>query len=138
MTRTLRIAVLPMALALVGLNSAVAQASPPPEPSTDASCVYTLTSPSVVTVSGTEMVTATLTPGPCTGNISMNSLTVCIEMLGGGRPECAFHPTFDPVRVYFAPYRSGATYSSTGRGCGNVAPMFDQSCSAVGPYTATL
>ena len=84
------------------------------------------------------MVTATLAHGPCTGDIQPNSMTVCVEMLGGDKPSCEFHPTFDPVQVYFAPYRPGATYRSTGRGCGNVFPSADESCSSFGPYTAAL
>ncbi|TPG36429.1 hypothetical protein EAH80_00100 [Mycobacterium hodleri] len=125
-----------IAVAMAGLNLAVAQATP--DPTTQASCAYTLASPTVVKVSGTDMVTATLTPGPCTGRISPNSITVCVEMQGGSRPQCATHPYFDPVRAYFAPYRPGATYQSTGRGCGSVFPTADESCVSLGPYAATL
>jgi hypothetical protein len=139
-TRSQPLAVLPaaVALAIAGVGAATAQASPPSDPSTSPSCSYTLTSPSIVNVSGTDMVTATLAHGPCTGKITPNSMTVCVEMQGGDRPQCAFHPTFDTLQVYFTPYRSGATYISTGRGCGNVFPAADESCSSLGPYTTTL
>ncbi|MGH3641549.1 MAG: hypothetical protein ACRDUX_21260 [Mycobacterium sp.] len=125
-------------LATVGLDVATAGAAPPPAPVPAASCSYTLTSPSKVDVSGTDMVTATLTHGPCTGEITPNSMTVCIELRGYTPPQCNFHPTFDPVQVFFTPYRSGGTYLATGRGCGNVFPMADESCSSLGPYTKTL
>ncbi|WP_319448753.1 MULTISPECIES: hypothetical protein [unclassified Mycobacterium] len=124
---------------MAGLDRGTASAAPPqPDPSPAASCVYTLTPPSKVTVSGTEMVTASLKPGPCTGDINPNTLTVCLELKGYASPQCATHPTFDPVDVYFSPYRSGATYIATGLGCGNVFPTGDQSCSPVGPYATTL
>ncbi|MGI9163571.1 MAG: hypothetical protein ACR2JI_11730 [Mycobacterium sp.] len=84
------------------------------------------------------MVTASLTPGPCNGNISMNSLTVCVELQGYSPPECSFQPMWDPVRVFFAPYRSGATYIATGRGCGNLHPSGVELCASVGPYRQTL
>ena len=140
MTRAQRLTVLPMALALttIGLTTATASAAPPPGPGPSASCDFKLTVPSHVTVSGTDVVTATLTPGECTGEFQPNSYLVCVEMLGGGTPQCNFRPVYDPVSVYFTPYRKGATYRSTGRGCGNVFPAADQSCFSLGPYTVTL
>lgn len=133
-------AVLPLAMAvgIMGLATATADAAPPPDPGPAASCAFKLTAPSVVNVSGTDMVTATIAPGACTGEFQPNSFTVCLEMMGEGRPQCNFRPIYDPVQVYFAPYRKGATYSSTGRGCGNVFPSAEESCSSLGPYTKTL
>jgi disulfide bond formation protein DsbB len=140
MTRIQRLTALPMALALItiGLSAATARAVPSPDPAPGGSCAYDLTAPSHVNVSGTDMVTATITPGACTGVIQPNSFSVCVGLLGEGRPQCKFSPVYDPVQVYFMPYRKGATYQSTGQGCGNVFPSADQTCSSLGPYTATL
>ena len=136
---TRRLAVLPMAVALaaMGVDVATAHAAPPTD-EVSASCSFTLTPPSVVTVSGLDMVTAIMSPGACTGLIQPNSYTVCVEMLGSGTPQCKFTPAFDAVQVFFAPYRSGATYASTARECGNVYPLGEQSCSSQGPINKTL
>lgn len=140
MTRTRKLAVPSMALALaaIGLNAATAQADPPADPGPAASCTYKLTAPSVVNVSGTDMVTSVIAPGPCTGVIQPNSFVVCIEMLGVGTPLCKSSALYEPVQVYFAPYRKGATYKATGRGCGDVFASGGQVCSSLGPYTVTL
>jgi hypothetical protein len=137
---TRRLAVLPVAVALttIGLTTAAAHADPSPDPGPEASCTYKLTAPSRVNVSGADMVTATITPGACTGLIQPNSFTVCVEMLGSGTPQCNFSPIYKAVQVYFTPYRKGATYRSTGRGCGNLLPSGDESCTSLGPYTTTL
>jgi hypothetical protein len=127
-----------IALTATCLNVATVHAAPPPDPGPAASCAFTLTPPSLVNVTGIDMVTATMSPGECTGVIQPNSYLVCVEILGEGRPQCKFRPVFDPVSVYFTPYRKGATYQSTARVCGNVFPSADQSCSSLGPYTATL
>ena len=134
-------AVLPVAagLAMAGLTVATAHADPAPDASSQPSCAFTLTPPSVVNVSGTQMVTATLTPGPCTGNITINGWTVCIELKDSEvKSQCNFHPWWDPVQIYFAPYRAGGTYVATGRACGDVAPDFGQSCMSFGPNSKTL
>ncbi len=84
------------------------------------------------------MVTATLSPFPCTGAINPNSMTVCIATAGddsGG--ECGSEAR--PIAAHvFVPYRPGATYESTGRGCGSVYGALATSCTTEGPLTATL
>jgi hypothetical protein len=127
-----------VAVMVIGLDGATAHAAPPPDPGPAASCSFKLTPPSVVNVSGVDMVTAIMSPGECTGVIQPNSYTVCVEMLGSGTPQCKFTPVYDAVQVFFAPYRSGAAYASTARECGNVFPMGEQSCSSQGPYSRTL
>ena len=124
--------------AAIGLDMATAHAAPPPDQGPAASCSFKLTTPSVVNVSGLDMVTAIMSPGECTGLIQLNSFTVCVEMLGSGTPQCKFTPVYDAVQVFFAPYRSGAAYASTARVCGNVFPSAEQSCSSQGPYSKTL
>lgn len=106
-----------------------------PEPS----CTYTLSPPSVVQVSGATMVTATLTPFPCTGSINPNSMTVCVSMQGDSSTgQCASEAKPVPAQVYFAPYRPGAVYTSRGTGCGSVYTGTQSVCTTVGPFTATL
>ena len=124
---------------LVGLGGGGAAQAAPPGGDGQASCVYTLSKPFVVVVSGVKMVSATLTATPCTGYILPNDMTVCVELQGSGMaPQCTKHGGNDPIHVYFAPYRPGATYTSTGTGCGSAAPMYLSVCATQGPYSATL
>lgn len=103
------------------------------------SCVFTLTKPSVVEISGVKMVTATLTSLPCTGDILPNDQTVCVELQGNGSaPQCRNVGGYEAAQVYYAPYVPGATYVSTGTGCGNGGVLLQTSCTTQGPLTATL
>lgn len=123
--------------ALIAPGGVTAQATPPDEG--EASCVFTLSEPFVVDVSGREMVSATLSGLPCTGNALPNEQTVCVELQGSGEaPQCAYLPGYVTAQVYFAPYRPGSTYVSTGTGCAQVSPTQVQTCTTQGPYTATL
>ena len=116
-----------------------AAADPRNEPSPDPSCVYTLSAPELVSMSGVLMVTATLAPLPCTGSINPNSMTVCVSMQGESSDgQCVQESKPIPARVLFAPYRPGMTYESTGRGCGSVFTLEGAICTSVGPKTATL
>jgi hypothetical protein len=103
-----------------------------------ASCTYTLSKPFLVDVSGRTMVSATLSALPCTGVMLPNEQTVCVELQGGGAPQCKFVPGYATAQVYFAPYRPGATYVSTGKGCAATAPSQVSICATQGPYSAAL
>jgi hypothetical protein len=137
MLRTL--AALTAGTLLLGSTTAVAAAQPadPSGPSTPA-CTYELTTPTVVNVSGTKVVTATVSPRACNGAVTFQTVA-CIHMQGadsGGL--CAQGKGILPAQVYFQPYRPGTTYTSTGRGCavkGNPPLTF---CEENGPITATL
>lgn len=103
------------------------------------SCVFTLTKPVVVEVSGVKMVTATLTSLPCTGDILPNDQTVCVELKGNGTaPQCKNVGGYQTAQVYYAPYVPGATYVSTGTGCGNGGVLLQTSCTTQGPLSAAL
>jgi len=116
-----------------------AAAEPTDGPSPDPSCVYTLSAPELVSVSGVLMVSATLAPFPCTGSVNPNSMTVCVTAQGdSANGKCAMESRSLPARVLFAPYRPGTTYESTGRGCGAVFTFEGAICTSVGPKTATL
>jgi hypothetical protein len=108
------------------------------EPSSPQACAYTLSPPQVVQVSGTDVVTATLTPAAC--NRSQAYLLVaCIQLEGSDGPgQCAQSGGTVPVQVYYQPYRPGAVYISTGRGCASTGNPPTPVCLAAGPYTATL
>lgn len=126
-------AVLAAATTLLGSAVAVADAQPAPT-----ACTYELTAPTVVNVSGTDMVTATVTTRACDGAVTFRT-TVCIQMEGSsGAGECAQGRGILPAKVFFQPYRPGATYTSTGRGCASKGNPPQPYCAANGPFSATL
>ena len=131
MFRTL--AVLAAASSLLGSTVAVAGA----QPETTA-CTYRLTAPTLVNVSGVDMVTATVTPGACDGAVTYRT-TACIQMQGAsGAGLCAQGNGIKPAQVFFQPYRPGATYTATGRGCASKGNPPQPYCTEDGPFTATL
>lgn len=120
------------ALALAG-TAAVAGASPNPPP-----CDYTLSPPHVVQLSGTNVVTATLTPAACEESDSF-LLVACVQLQGSDGPgQCDQGEGILPAQVYYQPYRPGATYTSTGRGCSSKGNPPQPFCQTTGPFTATL
>jgi hypothetical protein len=93
------------------------------------------------------MVVATLKPGPCSLEGIPNQSVVCLSIEGDGTPgQCGRNlGGTDPAWVY-RPYRPGATYVVTGRGCAdvfddpihhNTGPM-KTVCQTVGPTSFTL
>ena len=132
MIRSLTVLAASVALTVAGTAS-VASAEPGPAP-----CSYTLSPPQVVAVSGTNVVTATLTPAAC--NRSQPYLLVaCIQLQGSDGPgQCAQGEGVLPAQVYYQPYRPGATYTSSGRGCSSTGNPPQPVCQPTGPFTATL
>ncbi|MBY0290843.1 MAG: hypothetical protein K2X52_27430 [Mycobacteriaceae bacterium] len=112
--------------------TAIAAAEPPP------TCTYNLSPPHVVDVSGTSMVTATISPGACErSNVYLS--VACLQMQGSpGPPKCQADNGVLPAQVFYAPYQPGATYVSTGRGCANTGNPPQPVCTPVGPLTATV
>jgi len=117
----------------LGGTAAVAHAEPSPPP-----CSYRLSPPQVVQLSGTNVVTATLSPAAC--NRSTAYLTVaCVQLQGSDGPgQCAQQNGILTAQVFYQPYRAGATYVSTGRGCANTGNPPQGVCMPMGPLTATL
>lgn len=115
------VAVLPTAavVSLVGVCSAnVSNASPPDEGKLE--CSYVLTPPKVVQVSDTSMVVASVRPGRCTMVAVPNESLVCLAVEGeGSNGQCVTHHGSFPAEVH-APYRPGATYVVTGKGCADL------------------
>ena len=124
-----------VALALTGGVSASPSRAEPPPP-----CSFTLSPPQLVQISGVDMVSATLAPAGC-GPMAGPYLSVaCLQIQDGdSSTQCMQAHGTDPAQVYYTPYRPGATYASTGRGCASwlgqpPAPL----CQLLGPYTATV
>lgn len=126
-------AVLAATALVLGSTSAVAGAQPDQSP-----CNYVMTPPTVVNVSGTDMVTATVSPGACDGAVTFQSVA-CLKMQGSDSPgECAKGNGLLPAQVFYQPYHPGATYTSTGRGCASMGNPPQKYCQETGPITATL
>ena len=106
--------VLAGAVVLTLAGSAVAGAEPSPSP-----CSYRLSPPQVVQLSGTNAVTATLSPASCDRSVAY--LTVaCVQLQGSDGPgQCQQQNGILTAQVFYQPYRPGATYIATGRGCAN-------------------
>lgn len=104
----------------------------------EGSCDYALSPPTLVTVSGTTMVTATVSPRACTGAVTFQTVA-CVAMAGDPGPgHCSQGRGILPAQVYFQPYRPGAAYTSTGRGCASAGNPPQASCRETGPLTVTL
>jgi hypothetical protein len=138
MIRSLILLISVVALSLGG-TAAVAWAEPaqPAEPA-ESPCTYTLSPPHVVDVSGTSMVTATLSPAACDqSNVFLS--VACVQLQGSDGPgKCEQNNGILTAQVFYAPYRPGATYVSTGRGCASKGSPVQPFCQPIGPVTATL
>ncbi|MET0698174.1 MAG: hypothetical protein ABWY93_00805 [Mycobacterium sp.] len=100
-------------------------------------CNFTLSAPSVVTLSGTQMVTATVSPADCTGTANPKSSQVCISTFDSvGRCELA--NGYETAQVYFAPYLPGTKYVAKGFGCAGLSTPSTAICSSVGPKSGVL
>ena len=120
------------ALALAGTTPAAGASPAPP------ARAYTLSPPEVVQHSGTNVVTATLTPAACDESDAY-LLVACVQLQGSDGPgQCAEAKGILPAQVYYQPYRPGATYISTGRGCSSKGNPPQPICLAKGPFTAAL
>jgi len=131
-----RLAVFPVSLGLA-LGGAVVVAGPAPA-EVPAACNFTLSAPSVVEVSGTQMVTATLTPADCTGTANPKSSQVCVATTGASPGKCELATGYETAQVYLSPYIPGTNYVAKGSGCAGLATPSAAICSSAGPKSATL
>ena len=93
----------------------------------------------VVDVSGTPMVTASITPGACTGVAKPTFTQVCLSAAGSSTAgRCAELPGYNAARVYLSPYVPGVAYTARGRGCAAQTSPPAPICTTVGPTTVTL
>ncbi|MGX9791965.1 hypothetical protein [Mycobacterium sp. MMS18-G62] len=120
-----------VAMALAGAAPAKAEPAQPP-------CSYTLSGPQVVQLSGTNTVTATLSPAGCDRSVAYMTVA-CVQLQGSDGPgQCAQQNGILMAQVFYQPYRPGATYIATGRGCANTGNPPKPVCQPLGPVTATL
>lgn len=135
MVRRVLIATAVVMLGVAGAPTAVsahAETGAPP-------CAFTLTPPRVVQVSGRDMVTATVQPAACTVGADPTSSVACVQMQGSQTAEqCDKTDGPNMAQVYYAPYRPGATYTATGRGCASTGNPRHSISQTTGPLTATL
>ena len=114
------------------LVSAHAETGAPP-------CAFTLSPPRVVQISGVNMVTATIDPAACSVSAEPTFLVACVQMRGSSSTEqCDTTQGPGTAQVFYSPYRPGATYTSTGRGCASTGNPPQSICQTTGPLTATL
>jgi len=106
-----------LALCPVGLYYAGSSAASPP--SENGHCSFVLDGPKVVNVSGVNYVTASVHAGSCTLHAHVDT-TVCLSVDGGDSAgQCGWG--YDPnAAVVYYPYRPGATYVVTGKGCTDI------------------
>lgn len=130
-----------LAMCPIGLYCAGSSAASPPGET--GQCSFVLSPPTVVNVSGTNYVTATLHPGSCTAHAHTES-TVCLSIQGDDSAgQCGTAYTPNSAVVYF-PYRPGATYIVKGQGCADVMEGSDSPaqpttvCQNVGTSRVTL
>jgi hypothetical protein len=132
-----RLAVLTAALsALLAGGSAVAAATPAQD-NESVKCNFTMSDPHVVTVSGTQMVTATVTPTACSGTASPKSTQVCIAT-GDSVGRCVLASGYEAAQVFYSPYVPGLNYVAKGSGCAGLSTPSTAVCTSVGPKAATL
>lgn len=124
-----------MAVLTVAGLSAAGHAGAAPE---DPGCSTSLTPPQVIDVSGTAMVSASVSPGAC--NRAEPQLQVaCLQRVGSTvAPVCVQTEGPGTARVTFAPYTPGASYVATGRSCANAGSPPVTFCRSAGPLSATL
>lgn len=122
---------------IAGCSLGVSHASPSGDAGTG-QCSFVLTQPKVVEVNGTNVVLATMHPGPCTIQAVPNSQVVCLSIAGDGSPgHCASVNGQEPVLSYYA-YRPGATYVVKAQGCVNTITPPYTLCQNFGPSQITL
>jgi hypothetical protein len=135
MIRALTVMWVSTTLALSAVASAGAAGAEPWPPSP---CGFTLSPPQVVQVDGVSKVTATVTSAACGVAASPYKSVACVELQGQQGGSC-IQGTDTAQAFYSQPYQPGATYVSTGRGCGIIVPTLPaDNCQILGPLTATL
>ena len=133
MTRFLLVLSLSLTAGLAGLAEvSVAHAGPPPP------CAFALSPPQVISTSGVDEVTATLTPGECGPGATPYVSVACVQVQGDGSANDCTQARGSAVAQVRAPYRPGATYVATGRGCANwIGQPPAPNCQLLGPVGMT-
>lgn len=140
MFRSLSVIQALLAMSFIGVCAPSVSKASPSDGAAAGSCSFVLTPPKVVQVSDTSMVLATVKPGPCTRDAIPNRSTVCLSIAGTSAPAaCGDKVGPEPALVYY-PYRAGATYVVTGKGCVDSfeQPITTRICQDIGPTSFTL
>ena len=129
------VTVLAAATAVAGAGVGSAGPGDPPPP-----CAYTLSPPQVVQADGVSRVTATVTLAGCAGAFRPALTVACVHIDGqDSQGQCTQAQGPAAAQVFFEPYQPGATYRSTGRGCGTLFwDALAPNCQVLGPIPATL
>ncbi|OBA94382.1 hypothetical protein A5666_16855 [Mycolicibacterium fortuitum] len=126
--------VLLSAVVIAGFTAVPAHADPAPP------CAFTLSPPAVVHVDGADMVSVTVSPDACGAPANPRFSVACVQRQDNASPvQCNQGKGATPAEVR-TPYRPGASYVSTGRGCGGwmgIAEIAPQ-CQVLGPLSAPL
>jgi hypothetical protein len=131
-----RLAGLTGALAASALLVSVPAGAGPTATAEPVECHYTLSTPYVVDVAGTPMVTATVIPAKCPAAVP-SSLEVCVSIPGkAGRCDQTNGNT--AAQVYLSPYVPGLNYTARGRGCAGLSAPPTTICSSLGPTSSVL
>lgn len=119
---------------IAGVTAIPAHAEPAPP------CTFALSPPTVIHVDGADMVSVTVSPAACEAPADPRMTVACVQRQDNASPiQCNQGRGAQPAEVR-TPYRPGATYVSTGRGCGGwmgireIAPQ----CQVLGPLAAPL
>ncbi len=129
--------VMTLSAAVLATSGVVAAGPARAEPWPPSPCGFSISAPEVVQVDGVSKVTATVTSTVCGLAASPYKSVACVEMLGQQGGSCM--QGTDTAQAYYAPYTPGASYVSTGRGCGIiVAGLPADNCQILGPVQATL
>lgn len=125
-------AVVPVVLMVAAFGGAAPAAAAPQDPG----CATTVSTPQVVDVSGTAMVSAAVSPGAC--NRAAPQLQVaCLQLVGSSvAPVCVQAEGPNTALVNYAPYTPGASYVATGLSCANAGSPPVTYCNSAGPVTA--
>jgi hypothetical protein len=135
MIRALTVSCTVLTIAPLAVCTANIAAAPP----SSGQCSFVLAPLKVVQVSGVSMVAGMVQAGGCSTPIEPNLQVVCVSVEGddsAGQCASAFAPD-QPAVVYY-PYRPGATYIATGKGCGQIFNPSSERCQDLGPARATM
>lgn len=122
------------ALAVAGVGGASGAHAQPVPP-----CTYTRSAPVVVPGSDGAVVTATVDSTGCGGGAEPDYSVACLQITGDSVTTCTPSRGGGAARAFYAPYKPGASYTATGRGCGKwVGQPPAHLCQQLGPVSATL
>jgi hypothetical protein len=134
MSRTVNLTLVAVSLAMAAVGGTAPANSQPP------ACGYTLSPPQVVQTPSGSTVTATVTLVDCAGSFRPELSVACVHVAGqDSQGVCAQARGPAVAQAYFQPYQPGATYISSGRGCGTLYyDMLEPNCQPLGPINARL